>query len=68
VADAVKFMKQASQAEFDTAFRKAAINLLGDIAGLPAAQVNRTIDGFEALTEGKTENPFALVMGYQTKR
>lgn len=57
--------KQATQGEFDDAFRKAAVNLLGDVAGVPSAQVNRTITGAKALKEGKTHNPMALAFGYQ---
>ena len=63
VADAVSFLKQASQLEFDDAFRKTAINLLGDVTGLPSAQINRTITGTKALIEGETENPAAIVLG-----
>ena len=63
VADAITFLKQASQLEFDDAFRKAAINLIGDVTGLPSAQVNRTITGTKALIEGKTDNPAAIVLG-----
>ena len=64
VADAYKFMKQAGQGEFDDAFRKASINLLGDFTGLPSAQINRTITGANALAEGETSNPAAVVLGY----
>ena len=67
VADSITFLKQASQGEFDTSFRKAAINLIGDFTGLPSAQVNRTINGTTALVEGKTENPAAVVLGYEKK-
>jgi hypothetical protein len=67
VADAMTFLKQASQFEFDDAFRKASINLLGDVTGLPSAQINRTITGTKALIEGKTENPAAVVMGHDKK-
>jgi hypothetical protein len=56
---------QAGQGEFDTAFRKAAINVLGDFTGLPSAQINRTINGIDALIEGETQNPAAVVLGYQ---
>jgi hypothetical protein len=63
VADSVSFLKQASQLEFDDSFRKAAINLLGDLTGLPSAQINRTITGTKALAEGKTDNPAAIVLG-----
>ena len=68
VGDTLKFGKQAMQGEFDDAFRKAAINLSGDLFGLPAAQVNRTITGAKALVEGETSNPAALAFGFQKPR
>ena len=68
VTDAQAAAKQAAQGEFDTAFRKAAVNLSGDVFGLPSAQINRTITGAEALTDGKTSNPAALLFGYQEAR
>jgi hypothetical protein len=63
--DLTAFAKQANQGEFDDAFRKASVNLLGDLFALPAAQVNKSITGAQALAEGQTENPAALVLGYQ---
>ena len=68
ISDAQKFGQQAMQVEFDDAFRKAAVNLLGDFTGLPAAQINRTITGTKALADGKTENPAAVAFGFQEKR
>ncbi|GAB3190779.1 JAB domain-containing protein [Hydrogenophaga aquatica] len=68
IADTLKFIKQAEQGEFDDAFRKSAINLLGDFTGLPSAQINRTITGAKALAEGKTENPAAIAFGFQEAR
>lgn len=65
IADTTKFVQQAQQGEFDDAFRKASINLVGPLFGLPAAQVNRTITGINALTDGKTGNPAAAILGYQ---
>lgn len=65
VADSITFAKQANQGEFDDAFRKAAVNLVGDMFGLPSAQVNRSITGAQALAEGQTSNPAALVFGFQ---
>lgn len=44
---------QAGQLEFDRAFRRSAINTLGAFTGLPSAQINRTIDGIEAVVEGE---------------
>ena len=65
IPDFGAFAKQAAQGEFDDAFRKAAINLAGDLFGLPAAQANRTITGAKALADGETSNPAALVFGFQ---
>lgn len=65
VSDAVKAGQQIKQGEFDDAFRKAMINLLGDVTGLPSAQINKTISGAQALDEGDTDNPAALVLGYE---
>jgi len=68
IADAYSFTKQAGQGDFDDAFRKAAVNLTGDLLGLPSAQINRTVTGVQALAEGKTANPAAAVLGYQEPR
>ena len=51
--------------EFDTSFRKSLINVLGIALHLPSAQVNRMADGWEALSEDKTDNPAALLFGHQ---
>ena len=67
VADFGSFVKQAAQMEFDDSFRKAAVNLIGDMTGLPSAQVNRTITGAKALYEGETDNPAAIAFGFQRK-
>ncbi len=68
LSDAYQFSKQAGQGEFDDSFRKALVNLSGDLLGLPSAQINRTITGAQALKEGKTQNPAALLFGYQEPR
>jgi hypothetical protein len=52
---------QAGQLEFDRAFRRSAVNTLGAFTGLPAAQINRTIDGLEAVVEGEVEGVGAVV-------
>lgn len=67
IGDTYKFATQAAQLEFDTAFRKAAINIIGSSTGLPAAQINRTIDGIEALMEGETENITAPLFGVKKR-
>ena len=68
ISDAQKFGQQAMQGEFDDAFCKSAVNLIGDFTGLPAAQINRTMTGTKALAEGKTENPAAVAFGFQEQR
>jgi len=68
VSDSIKLSQQTAQGEFDTAFRKAFVNTAGDFFGLPSAQLNRSITGIEALSEGKTDNPAAVIFGYQEPR
>jgi len=63
IGETMKFATQASQGEFDRAFRKSAINMLGLSTGTPSAQINRTLDGIEALAEGEVENPLAPLTG-----
>jgi hypothetical protein len=67
IADTAKLAGQAHQGEFDDAFRNAAVNVVGDLFGLPSAQINRTITGTKALAEGKTGNPAAIAFGFQEK-
>lgn len=54
---------QIHQGEADDALRKSAINVLGIFFKLPASQINRTIGGVEAMIDGDTENPLAVVAG-----
>ena len=63
--DAFKFVQQAIQGEFDSAFVRASVNLLGDAFGIPSAQMNRTIKGAQALQDDETDNPAALLFGHQ---
>jgi hypothetical protein len=65
ITDTITAAKQAAQGEFDTQFRKAMVNAIGSWFGLPAAQVNRTITGVGALADGETDNPGAVLFGYQ---
>nr|DAK49035.1 MAG TPA: crystallin beta/gamma motif-containing protein [Caudoviricetes sp.] len=65
IDDTYKFAQQTAQGEIDHAFVRASINLLGDVFGIPSAQINRTIKGAEALQEDETDNPAALLMGHQ---
>lgn len=68
IPDTGKLIEQAHQGEFDDAFRKAFVNWMGDLTGLPSVQINRTITGAQAISEGKTSNPAALAIGYQEKK
>lgn len=68
VGDAIKLAKEVGQGEMDSGLRKAIINLAGSIFGLPSAQINRSITGAEALNDGDTDNPAAVLFGYQEER
>ena len=68
IADTYKLAVQAQQGEFDKGLATATINLLGSGFGLPSAQINRTIKGVEALNKDKTDNPAALLFGYDGKK
>lgn len=65
IDDTYKFAQQAAQGEIDHAFVRASINLLGDVFGIPSAQINRVIKGAQALQEDETDNPAALLLGHQ---
>jgi hypothetical protein len=65
IPDVQKLGTQAMQGEFDAAFAKSFVSVLGDLTGLPAVQINRTITGVKAMAEGKTVNPLALAFGFQ---
>lgn len=54
---------QAEQGELDEAFFKAANRVGGILFSYPSAQLERTIDGYMALEEGRTNNPAALLFG-----
>ena len=68
IADTYKFAQQAQQGEFDKGLATATINILGSGFGLPSAQISRTLKGAQALDEGKTDNPAALLFGYDGKK
>ena len=60
-----KLGKQIGQGELDRALARSLVNVGGIALHLPSAQINRTVDGVIALSEGKTENPLAVLFGYQ---
>lgn len=62
-ADVAKFVKQAEQGEADEAFWRSANELGGVLLHYPALQVERTVRGIIALSDGTTENPIAPLVG-----
>ena len=58
-----KLGKQVEQGEVDKALLKSLNNTAGILFHYPAGQVNRTVEGFNALMEGKTANPLVLAFG-----
>jgi hypothetical protein len=65
VGDIGKAGVQAKQGELDSAFFRSLVNLVGDLTGAPSVAINRTLRGAEALIEGETDNPLALVTGFR---
>ncbi len=62
-SDLYNLGKQVQQGEADEAFWKSLNNTTGVLFHYPAGQINRTATGIVALSEGRTENPLAVVMG-----
>lgn len=63
-----KLATQLSQGEVDEALVKSVINVTGILFHLPSSQINRTIFGTEALINGDTSNPLAVVNGPPPKK
>ena len=63
IADAYKLRDEIKQGEWDGGLRRAVIGIGGSVFGLPAAQINRTLDGLQALDDGDTDNPLAVLLG-----
>jgi hypothetical protein len=61
IGEAYNLATQTGQMEFDRAWFRSAINTLGAFTGLPSAQINRTIDGVEAILEGEVKGVGAVV-------
>ena len=61
--EASSLMQQAEQGELDAAALKALNNTAGIVLHYPAGQVQRTVEGVVALSEGDTESPLAVVTG-----
>jgi diguanylate cyclase (GGDEF)-like protein len=54
---------QIHQGEADAAAGKAALGMTGFLLKFPSTQIQKTVDGWVALEEGRTSNPVALVVG-----
>lgn len=61
--DLPRLYTQVQQGELDDSLRKSALNVAGVLFHFPAGQINRTIDGIEALAKGETKNPLAVLVG-----
>lgn len=62
-AELAKLGKQVQQGELDEALLKSLNSTAGILFHYPSGQVQRTVQGFEALREGKTRNPLVLLAG-----
>jgi GNAT superfamily N-acetyltransferase len=62
-SSASRLVQQVEQGEPDAAFWRSLNDTAGAVFHYPAGQTKRTIEGFAALVEGKTSNPFALIAG-----
>ena len=64
----MRMSEQFSQGDLDKALVKSVIDMVGLTTGaIPSTQINRTIDGIDAIAEGKTNNPTAVLFGYRKK-
>ena len=58
-----KLIQQTGQGEADAAFWRSLNETAGILLHYPAGQVRRTVEGFNAMMEGETKNPLALLVG-----
>jgi hypothetical protein len=59
-----KAAKQIKEGEWDEAAFDSILNTGGILFHYPAGQIEKTLDGVNALIEGKTKNPGVLMTGY----
>lgn len=59
---------QVEQGKADRGLLKATEDVAGILFHFPVAQIQRSIDGFAALQEGRTHNPAALLVGPPKKK
>jgi hypothetical protein len=67
-SDMGKLVKQAEQGEVDEALLKALNNVMGSLFHYPAGQVQRTVTGIQALSDGTTNNWLAPLVGLPPKQ
>lgn len=65
LVDTTTLMQQAQQRQFDLAFAKACVNVLGATGTVPSSQIIRTATGWDAYKSGRTDNILALLFGYK---
>ena len=58
-----KLAQQVDQGEVDAAALKAVNNVAGILLHYPSGQVQRTVEGMVAISEGETQNPAAVMFG-----
>lgn len=63
ITDIRRLLEELQKDEYDMQTVYSAISALGATCGLPAAAVNRFIRESKNLSEGKTDNPLALLIG-----
>jgi GGDEF domain-containing protein len=63
-----RFAQQVQQGEADKGLVRATEDAAGIIFKLPLGQVQRSVDGFTALEQGKTANPLAVLTGPPPKK
>lgn len=66
-AEAVRLERQIEQGELDKALFRAGLNATGILFHFPAAQVDRTVSGYLALRDGRTDDATALLFGYNER-
>jgi hypothetical protein len=63
ISTAYNVATQVNQGKADRGLAKAALEAAGILFRFPALQVQRTVDGFTALAEGRTRNPLVVFTG-----
>lgn len=67
-SDLYQLGTQINQGDADEPFWKSLNNVGGVLFHYPAGQINRTLAGINALSDGRTTNPLAILMGPPAKQ